>query len=825
MSATEPRADRIDFARVSHPLRSGWCNGLAGAAPAAALGGWTAVCLLVFHPHTANSNLIKEMLWWPGLLVLAGLGVLVCPWSAVRRRVGGVLFPADQRGPARLIPVLWGLLGFWLIGEAIRSPDTARGWVVAGRFVGFLATAAAAAAGLRDARSRRLFLTILTWTLAAASAYTIAQGMGSDFIRWADRRRPPGTFGNPNFMANLLGAWWPLVVVWELWGRRPNVDGDGPEDRRDMTLPRPSWRAVPVRAGLMLVALVFTQSRAGLVSVTTGTVGLAGVMWALRGRAALRIVGRLALLGVLGGEVVFGLVQWLAPARLDHLLNSVTVQIRFGLWRNALQFWRESPMLGHGAGAFAVLAPRLSFRLEPIAGFKQAIHAHSWFFESLVELGAGGTLLLAAALAALLHRLWKAVASPRLSLEQRLIAGASGAGLAALLAGTLFDVWLNWWDGGWTFALVAGVGLAASRPAEAGAGPQIGAAGPARNGKSGESAHGKGLLGVPMRWAAKSARPTAGCVLLAAGLVAGWMAWNFWHSERDLRLGRALLDSGQPAPALHLIERALERHPSAPDAPFYRALALMNLRRPAEVESALTALIAARPFAPAPVNLLARHYLALGRPAEAEAAQRRAWALEPGARQALDLAQILLSAGRPMPAAAVLEEQLNRQIHPEVLHLYLKIERESGRPRRARDFLAALRRDTTLKVHPGSRAELARWEAELSALMGDPIRALTAYQEALTLDPGNFELWNDYGLTLKALHNFRRAAAAFDRAMALAPMHFAPVMNRLELAIAQGDEELARRLSGALWSMDLPPAVGERLKALESGSADRPPEP
>ena len=151
-----------------------------------------------------------------------------------------------------------------------------------------------------------------------------------------------------------------------------------------------------------------------------------------------------------------------------------------------------------------------------------------------------------------------------------------------------------------------------------------------------------------------------------------------------------------------------------------------------------------------------------------------------------------------------------------MLHLYLRSQREAGNAGEARDFIRDLRRNHAYKFKKDKRAELARWEAELSMILDDPVGALCAYRDALYLDEENFELWNDFALVKKRLGRFDHADQAFARAAEINPQHFAPLINRLELAIEMEDFSLARDLVKQLETMSIPPQAQERLEEISN---------
>jgi tetratricopeptide (TPR) repeat protein len=179
---------------------------------------------------------------------------------------------------------------------------------------------------------------------------------------------------------------------------------------------------------------------------------------------------------------------------------------------------------------------------------------------------------------------------------------------------------------------------------------------------------------------------------------------------------------------------------------------------------------------------------------------------------ALRLARSLLAQKKAQEAFDVLETQLAREMHPPVLLFYLKTLHEAGKTREARLYLQRLRNDRPAGFRPDTRAKLARWEADLSVLLDHPVGAVRAYRQALLGDRENFELWNDLALAMRLRKRPDRADRSFAWAHRLSPRHFAPLLNRLELALERGDTALAKELATTLENVSAPARVLERAR-------------
>jgi len=200
---------------------------------------------------------------------------------------------------------------------------------------------------------------------------------------------------------------------------------------------------------------------------------------------------------------------------------------------------------------------------------------------------------------------------------------------------------------------------------------------------------------------------------------------------------------------------------------------------------------------------------AAGRPGPAVSALRRAAELDPLAGTVpARLAALLHGLGAVGEAAGWYRRALAlRPDHGEALHNLAVTARESGRHEEAvRGFAWAHR------LHPGR--EDARRDL-LSALLtlGNAHRvreqreaALEAFDQALRLDPSDFEAWDSRALTLFELGRFEAARAAYRRVVALDPASLAghyngalSAKNLGAIAEAMTGLRVSTRLSDAPW--------------------------
>ncbi len=141
--------------------------------------------------------------------------------------------------------------------------------------------------------------------------------------------------------------------------------------------------------------------------------------------------------------------------------------------------------------------------------------------------------------------------------------------------------------------------------------------------------------------------------------------------------------------------------------------------------------------------------------------QHRAMALGAGPAALLDLADLLLDAGRPGEAEPLVRQAAQRAVRSAgVAYLTGRLERARGRPDLAVErFRAASRTDPE---HIAARHALARTLAELGRID----EAAAAFEALLKRRPGDIEALKGLGWVEGRRHRFAAALAAFDRAEA-----------------------------------------------------------
>ena len=292
---------------------------------------------------------------------------------------------------------------------------------------------------VRRLAAERAHRAFLAWSLFAAAALVAAvsfltRGWDAQAIyglRFTPGWRGFGPFPNRNHTGDLLAMGAVLGAGCVAWA--------GSRKKWALTI------GGGLLLGLVLVALLITESRGGLVALGVGLlVFFALVQLRLRSRKTLAVAGgALLVLGALGlafGGPVFARFH-------SQQGGAVSNAMRLRIWQDVFVMWKDAPLLGHGVDSFAQIFPFYqTFELENGV----VLHPESSWRQWLVELG-----LLPVALAASALAMFTAE-HLRESFRGRgfFFRAAGFAAAAALLAHAVFDVPAHRW-GTAGFALAA----------------------------------------------------------------------------------------------------------------------------------------------------------------------------------------------------------------------------------------------------------------------------------------------------------------------------------------------------------------------------------
>jgi len=259
---------------------------------------------------------------------------------------------------------------------------------------------------------------------------------------WFDAIRPSGTFFNPNFLAGYLAAVLSLVlgvlcytkVSWAHWWlRRHRIEGEkrvprisgGRVARLRLILPV----GMVALLTLLLLAIVFTGSRGGLLALLIGTVQVVVVRFGRKGVYMLLLPLLICLL----------LPNPLRDRIYAEHVNNPVGYARWQMWQSSVREIADYPF-GIGLGLYQYTYPQYAFPVEgQIARYgKVAQTPHNEYLQMGVELGVASMIIFGWGVA-LVAREAAQVLKRRLRRWQRgVLVGVSG-GIAGILTHAAFD--------------------------------------------------------------------------------------------------------------------------------------------------------------------------------------------------------------------------------------------------------------------------------------------------------------------------------------------------------------------------------------------------
>lgn len=785
-----------------------------------------AACILSFSPFTRNSNFIKEVIWWSFFPLTCGIYLLfISRRDAIRLAVCSLRFWKIFK----VFIVILGVFFLWSIVQLIRTPDKVMGYIYLARQFGFYLTFLAFALLINSQKTRVIFLRVGVYAASLASVYALFQYFKIDFVKWSDLRRPPGTFANPNFSADFFAAFIPLAFIWDTFLRGNR--------RRNNIAPSvyffnlAKMRNFPINTLLLLIALISTQSRSGLIGIVSAISGMSVLLSialrayeknrenstasiagkgltqkdaklgvrALKTRAMYLYPLRLLLIGILIILLIIAGISWAMPEKFSHVLSSTTVQLRLLIWEGCWILFKEKPVMGWGLGSFDLVSQKIKYLAEPIAGNKSVGHAHNWILESLVEHGVLGASLFILMIAAFFIIAIRRISRSK-NFAHSLFIISLLSSLIAILSENLFDVWFDWWDGRWLFWVL--LGFTASVIAGF---PQKGFALPQKK---------KAFIAAAQKNMFRT--KAIGAFIFIVSLVIGGNFISLYKKEISLFKAQNFILANRFSEGLDILNSVTESFPFPPAVKLYKAFCFLNLKQPEKCESLCKELIEKEPQKGINYVYAGQAMTHVNNYDAILLYFSKAYEAEPSGENAINLARILISRNEMQKGLDLLQAHLKKVVYPPLLKFYLKIENDCRSTYRARDFIANLlvSQPYIYVLKDASRAELSRWEGELSFLLKDFGRSIASYHVALLYNPGNCEIYNDFGLVFKAAERYKRAERMFAKGEEVDPNHYAPAFNRLELAILVNDYKTAKESAQKVSKMKLPSEGEKRLKII-----------
>lgn len=272
------------------------------------------------------------------------------------------------------------------------------------------------------------------------AAWTIVQGMVLNVAR------PSGTFFNPNFLAGYLTVSWAIVFSIAVYG-----------DRKHTLLFRPSrsavswWGGVSAALGILLMAMILTQSRGGIVAWFAATVCIltARYGWKAAGAGAASLLLAVILLPTPLKE----------RALAEHEQNPVSYA-RWHMWQGAVTQMADHPF-GIGLGLYQYTYPQYAFPVEgEITRYGKVAHTpHNDYLQVGVEMGIMALLAVLVGIGLVVREFMQVLRARLFRWQRSLMVGIGGGGIA-LLAHAALDSSLR--ESALAILLVLCAGLVAS---------------------------------------------------------------------------------------------------------------------------------------------------------------------------------------------------------------------------------------------------------------------------------------------------------------------------------------------------------------------------
>ncbi len=231
--------------------------------------------------------------------------------------------------------------------------------------------------------------------------------------------RPSGTFFNPNFLAGYLTVAWAILLSSTLYGYRRV-----PAFLMPSMPPALRWFGIGSALGVILFAVLLTQSRGGMVVFFVATVFILIV------RYGWKPAGSCGLLLVLIGLLVPTPIR--ERVLVEHHQNPVAYA-RWQMWQGAVRQMMDHPF-GIGLGLYQYTYPRYAFPVEgEIARYGTTAQTpHNDYLQMGVEMGPGAILVFALGVFVVGRELMDVLRGRLLRWQRSLMAGLGGGGVALL---------------------------------------------------------------------------------------------------------------------------------------------------------------------------------------------------------------------------------------------------------------------------------------------------------------------------------------------------------------------------------------------------------
>ena len=412
--------------------------------------------LLLLFNQVRSGKVELPLSVWPLLFVLVVVMQLVpLPASLV-----------EILSPARALPAGWapGMSSesSWMT-LSINSHGTT---LVLLKFLAYLGAFTLAACLFDSRRKKSLLIHALVFLGCFQAAYGIVQYLtGWQKIFTYEKiyylNEATGTYINRNHFAGLLELTLPFVAALAFYAYQSWEEERGRRSgRRDQGRPASlGFRALfyLFLAVVMVVALIFSRSRMGILAMLFGLICMA-LLAQVRLRQTRWMVIVASFLIVVGS---YGVWIGLGPvlARFEQMGDPTYLEMegRLSMWRGTVELIRDYPIAGTGLGTFD-----LAFRRYQTANLDKYVdHAHNDYLQFAAETGLLGFVLLFVPILYLLGRMVSSFLTDTRRYRRAVTLGCIGSTLA-LLAHSFADFNLQIPANALIFAIVLGIGYKAA---------------------------------------------------------------------------------------------------------------------------------------------------------------------------------------------------------------------------------------------------------------------------------------------------------------------------------------------------------------------------
>ncbi len=270
-----------------------------------------------------------------------------------------------------------------------------------------------------------------------------------------------GTYINPNHYAGLLAMVLPFVLALILFRFPARELGGRGKWKRIVALQLPGpWMAQVLLFTVILLGLVFSQSRMGLIAAIAGILVVATIGSLQAGRRT----GLTIFVLVLGLPLAYAAWIGLSPVvdRFENLASPeyLREELRGKMWRETIHLIRDFPVLGTGLGTYRwAIAP---YQSETV--LYTLDYAHNDYLQLASEIGIPAALLIFGGLWTLVVQVARRAGTIEPTRDKILAVGCAGA-LVPLLVHALVEFNFQIPANAFVYAWIAGTAAALCRGA------------------------------------------------------------------------------------------------------------------------------------------------------------------------------------------------------------------------------------------------------------------------------------------------------------------------------------------------------------------------